>query len=384
MLETLRGVGAEAQLLAAHSSSRKRFVFREGKLCAVPMSPTALLQTPLLTARGKLRLLAEPFIRRGESGGESVAAFLGRRIGDEAVANLVSPFLTGVYAGDERELGAEAVFPSLVEAEREGGSIVRGMLKRRFRGSQPRGLRGSYSSVEGLGPFVRGLAEGLAEPAALESRVTGIRRDGDAWLVFVSGPAGELRLRASRVVLAVSADQASEILSGVNTELSESLAAIHYAPIVSVPLGVDPREIREKIEGFGFLVPREAGAKLLGCLYMSQLFPSRAPAGRELLQCLLGGVRWPEAAGAPDDVIAKHIHEDLDRILGLRGETQMLGIARWPRAIPQPRRDHMTRLEHIRSQVARLPGLALAGSYLNGVGVPDSFESGLRAARELA
>ncbi len=117
---------------------------------------------------------------------------------------------------------------------------------------------------------------------------------------------------------------------------------------------------------------------------MSQLFPSRAPEGRELLQCLLGGMRWPEAVDSAEDTLAKQIHEDLDCILGLRGEAQLLGVTRWRRAIPQPRRDHMTRLEYIRSQIARLPGLALAGSYLNGVGVSDSFESGLRAARDLA
>ncbi|HEY8494866.1 MAG TPA: protoporphyrinogen oxidase, partial [Myxococcota bacterium] len=127
-LAFLRAAGLEARLLAASPASRERFLLRAGRLVPVPLSPLALATTPLLSARGKLRLLAEPFVRRGDPTGESVAEFTARRLGREALEALVGPFLTGVYAGDERELGAEAVFPSLVDAERRSGSIVRGLL----------------------------------------------------------------------------------------------------------------------------------------------------------------------------------------------------------------------------------------------------------------
>ncbi len=383
MLEFLRTLGADRQLLAASPASRLRFIFNGDQLVRVPASPAALLGTSLLTARGKLRLLAEPFIRRGNAAEESVAEFIGRRLGAEAVTGLVGPFLTGVYAGDERELGAAAVFPSWVESERSCGSLALGLLAGMLRPRRSRGLRGSHSAVEGLGPYARSLADRLIEPVALENRVTGIRRDADGWLVLISGPAGERRLRAARVVLAVPADQAAEILRGVSTELAEILEAIEFASVVGVPLGVDPNQVREKIEGFGFLVPRQAAVQTLGCLYMSQLFPTRAPAGREMLQCILGGERWPEAIDLPDDVIVKQLHSDLDRSLGLREEPRTLAVTRWRRAIPQPRRNHITQMARIRNRLAELPGLALAGGYLAGIGVSDAFESGLRAARDL-
>jgi oxygen-dependent protoporphyrinogen oxidase len=383
MLEFLRTLGADQQLLAARPASRRRFIYTGDELVQVPASPAALLRTPLLTARGKLRLLAEPFIRRGNAAEESVAEFIGRRFGGEAVTGLIGPFLTGVYAGDERELGAAAVFPMLVELERSCGSIALGGLRQLFRSGRSRGLRGTYSAVEGLGPFARGLAERLVEPAALESRVTGIRRDADGWMVLISGPAGERRLLTERVVLAVPADQAAEILRGVSSELAGILEAIEYAPVVGVPLGVDPDQVRENIEGFGFLVPRQAAVPTLGCLFMSQLFPARAPAGRELLQCLLGGGRWPEAVDLPDDAIVKQVHSDLDRILGLREAPRTLAVTRWRRAIPQPQRNHMAQMARIRSRLAELPGLALAGAYLGGISVSDSLASGLRAARDL-
>ena len=118
MLAALREHGLDDGLLRAEPESNRRFIVSEGELVAVPMSPLAFLRTPLLTAGGKLRLLAEPFVRRRRGAEESVAEFAGRRLGAQAVENLIGPFLTGVYAGDERELGAEAVFGSLVELER--------------------------------------------------------------------------------------------------------------------------------------------------------------------------------------------------------------------------------------------------------------------------
>jgi oxygen-dependent protoporphyrinogen oxidase len=383
MLDFIRTLGAEKSLLAAQPASRLRSIYDAGRLLPVPMSPLALLRTPLLSAGGKLRLLAEPFIRRANAGDESVAEFMGRRLGKQVVEGLVGPFLTGVYAGDEHQLGAEAVFPSLVEMERRCGSIVFGALAGLFR-RRPRGLRGSYSAAEGLGPFARALAERLVEPVALENRVTAVRRDGDRWLVRTSGPAGESRVRARRVVLSVPADQAAEILRGVSSDLADDLAAIEYAPIVGIPLGVDPSAVREKIEGFGFLVPRRAELKLLGCLYMSRLFPSRAPAGRELLQCLVGGMRWPEAFDMPDDEIVKRVCADLDQILGLREEPRVLAVTRWRQAIPQPKRDHVARIARVRKQLAEFPNIALAGAYLGGISVSDACESGLIAAREVS
>jgi oxygen-dependent protoporphyrinogen oxidase len=384
MLEFLRRMDADGELLAAKPAARKHCLYRDGSLVRVPDSPWALARTPLLSGGAKLRMLAEPFVRRGEADHESVAEFVTRRLGGEVVSGLAGPFLTGVYAGDESELGAEAVFPTLVDYERRSGSIVGGALGAFLQRGRARGLRGSHSALNGLGPFARHLAERLVEPPVLESRVTGVRRDGEGWLVFITGPGGEQRLHASQVVIAAPAPQAAEILRGIDTDLSAALEAIEYAPMVSMSIGVDPDAIREPIDGLGFLVPRQPDVALLGCLYMSQLFPGRAPEGRELLQCMIGGVRWPEAVDLPDDQLQQRVYDDLDRILGLRESPQSLTATRWRRAIPQPRRDHCQRVAEIRRRVRAWPGLALAGAYLDGVGVSDSLASGLGAAREFA
>ncbi len=383
MLGALRELGFESALRRAEPESRRRFLYREGALVPVPMSLLAFARTPLLSVGGKLRLLAEPLIRRGDPSDESVAEFAGRRLGRQVVTNLVGPFLTGIYAGDEDRLGADAVFGTLTALERSHRSLAIGLVGSALHRRAERGLPGSYSTAEGLGPFARHLAERLREPPALDSHVREIRREGGRWRVSVSGPGGERILAARCVVVATPAHEATRLLRGASGEVADALAGIAYAPIVSVPLGVESASAREPIEGFGFLVPRDAGLTLLGCLFMSRLFPGRAPEGHELLQCLVGGVRWPDAIDAPDDVILDHLYDDLERSLGLAGEAQSLGLARWPRAIPQPGRDHVRRIRGIREQLASPPGLALAGGYLDGVSVSDTFASGIRAAVEV-
>ncbi len=379
----LRETGIDGALLRASPASRLRFLLRGGRLVPVPMSPLAFARTPLLSARAKWRLLREPLVPRGEAQGESVAEFAARRLGPEVVSALVGPFLTGVYAGDERELGAEAVFPSLVELERRHGSIFRGALVRSLRGGAERGLPGSYSTADGLGGLAARLAAPLGERLLLGLRAVEIRREGGAWRADLAGPGGERTLRAHGLVIATPARQAAELLRAVDAEAAAAIGGIGYAPIAAVALGVESGQVREPVRGFGFLVPRDEGARLLGCLYMSQLFPGRAPEGWELLHCMLGGRRWPEVVDCPDDVLLDELYADLERALGLRSAGKLLAVYRWPRAVPQPGRDHPRRIAGIRKRLAAQPERALAGAYLDGVSAMDSLVSGLTAAHGL-
>jgi oxygen-dependent protoporphyrinogen oxidase len=384
MLDGLRRHSLESALVKAEPASRLRYVVREGELVPVPLSPVALARTPLLTARGKLRVLTEPLRRRRDGRDETVAEFVTRRLGHQVVSGLVGPFLTGVYAGDEAELGAEAVFGQLVDFERRYGSIALGGLVSGLLRRGSRGLRGSYAATHGLGPFARSMAERLNEPPAVGATVRELRREGSAWHLSVSSAAGDTSIRAERVVLAVPAYAAALLLRGIDARAGELADGVSYAPIVTLPIGVARKALRREVRGFGFLAPRDAGLSILGCLYMSQLFPGRAPKEHELLHCMLGGTRWPEVADEPEDWLLQRALADLDQVLGLDGEAQNLGVCRWPRAIPQPGRDHVRRIRELRARVSALPGLAIAGSWVDGISVPDTFASGLRAARDLS
>jgi oxygen-dependent protoporphyrinogen oxidase len=379
MLDFLAKRGLQGGLLRAAPASHKRFVYRAGRMVRVPDSLWRIAGTPLLSRRAKLRALTEPLRRRGKSDAESVAEFIGRRLGREVSSSLVGPFLTGVYAGDEEQLGASAVFPRWVDRERRFGSLALGGLFGLLRRGE-RGLRGSYATEQGFGPFARRLAETLIDPPALGTRVAWIARDGARWHVDLTSPSGDLALSAARVVVAAPAYAAADVLRGIDGDIAAALEGIAYAPIVVAPVGIEAGRTREPLEGFGFLVPREESMGLLGCLFMSQLFPGRAPSGHELLHCMLGGVRWPEAVHLPDAEIQARLSEDLSRTLGIADPPAALGFVRWPRAVPQPARDHRARIRWLTEQQRDLPGLALAGSYVAGVSVSDALASGVVAA----
>ncbi len=380
-LTFLRAAGLEALALPAAPASRERFLLRGGRLVPVPMGPLALARTPLLSARGKLRLLAEPFVRRGDPSGESVAEFATRRLGPEVVSALLGPFLTGVYAGDETRLGAEAVFPSLVAAERRSGSIARGLLASAFDRGRPRGRAGSWSTADGLQGLIEALATPLGPALRLSSKVSEIRFEDGVYYIEIEGQSSVL---SGAVVVALPAPVSAPLLASLDPEAARELAAIEYAPVASVSFGVDPGALRERVRGFGFLVPRGEGDALLGCLFLSELYPGRAPAGRQLVTLLAGGTRRPDLLGEPDDRLRAMLLRELDAALGLRGDPTPLGVVRWPRAVPQPGRHHGRTVASARARLARFPRLALAGASFDGVAFGDALASGAAAAARLA
>jgi oxygen-dependent protoporphyrinogen oxidase len=224
------------------------------------------------------------------------------------------------------------------------------------------------------------LADSLGEPVRLGTRVARLVVEDTRWRAELRSAAGDEVVSARRVIVATPAPAASELLSLVAPEAAGSLAGIAYAPVVALGLGVDPAQVREPIEGFGFIVPRSAARKLLGCLFMSRIFAGRAPPGRELLHCMLGGARWPEVYDRSDEEIVARAVEDVDAALGLRAEPRTVTLTRWQQAIPQPGTDHVRRIAEIERRVRDLPGLTLAGSYLAGVSVADTLATGVRAA----
>lgn len=382
MDEFAREQGLSPLLLKALPASGERFLVRGGRLLAVPMGFVAFGRTPLLTRGGKLRLLAEPFVRGGDASGESVAEFATRRFGGEARDALIAPFLTGVYAGDEHQLGAEAVFPSLVAAERRSGSVVRGLLAQAFRGG-PKARAGTWSGAAGISSLTDALAAPLGDALRLSARASAIAFEDGAYRVEIETESGAQTLRSKALVLALPADPASRLLGALDAEAAKALGSIESAPVASVALSVASRATRVPVRGFGYLVPRGEGEVLLGCLFSSRLFAGRAPAGRELLTLLAAGRRKPAAIGWSDDQLLAALLAEVDAVLGLREAPRVLSITRWPRAVAQPGRDHPRLVEGARARLARFPRLALAGAHLDGVAFGEALASGARAARQV-
>jgi len=239
--------------------------------------------------------------------------------------------------------------------------------------------------VDGRGPggLVALLAEPLGAALRLRARVSRIVFEAGAHRPELEGGCGSDTLRARTQVLALPAAEAGALLAGLDPEAGREAAALGYAPVASVSLGLAAGATREPLRGFGFLVPRGEGEALLGCLFASVLFPGRAPAGHALLTLLAGGARRPEALAQPEDRLVAGLLAELDRALGLRGEPTFVCVTRWARAVPQPGREHPRRVTRVRARLARLPRLVLAGAAWDGVAFGDALASGAAAAARL-
>ncbi len=380
----LREHGLASRLQKAEPASSERFLVRAGQLVPVPMGLVAFARTPLLTRGGKLRLLAEPFQPAGDPTGESVAEFTKRRLGCEARDGLVAPFLTGVYAGDENQLGAEAVFPTLVAAERRSGSIVRGLLANALRGAGSKGSwGGTWSTANGISGLTDALAVPLDGSLRLCARASKVAFEDGSYRIEVEAESGSRTIRCRGLVLALPAQPAAELLGALDRDAADAIGAVESAPVASVALSIARDATRVPLRGFGYLVPRGEGVLLLGCLFSSQLFAGRAPAGRELVTLLAGGMRKPDAIDWSDERLVAALLAEIEPVLGLREAPRVLAITRWPRAVAQPGRDHPRLVAGVRARLARFPRLALVGSHLDGVAFGEALASGARAAQSV-
>lgn len=368
----------EGDRVRASPAVSKRFVVRDGRPVPLPSSPPGLLRSPLFSPRAKLRLLREPFIRRGPED-ESLAAFVRRRLGREVLDYAVNPFVAGVFAGDPERLSARHAFPMLTALEAEHGSLLRGLIARRRRSSGPPAPPMlPYSFREGMQTLPDTLAESLGDTLRLNAPVQGLRREGGRFILEIGGTSPHEHT-ADAVVLAVPPHRLPAIHFEAGVDLAP-LLAVTYPPVAVLAVGFRQQDVAHPLDGFGMLVPAREPFRLLGCLFSSTLFPGRAPEGHVLLTCFLGGARYPEDALLSEAQQVARVTADLQLLLGVRGEPAFVHRQVWPRAIPQYELGYDAVLDTIASLEAAWPGLHLAGNYLSGISVGEAFASGYAAA----
>lgn len=346
-----------------------RYVDFGGRLHPLPTSPAALLGTRLLSARGKLRLLREPFVPRGDPSKESVRAFFARRLGTEVADRLVEPFVSGIWAGRSDALAAAHAFPALVSAETEFGSLTRGGLAALRRLASSRASRsGLLSFRSGLEALPRRIAEELGSRVRFGAGVDSVQRAGKRWVLSAAGEDVEV----DAVCLAAPAGAAARLLRELDPEAAAALADIPHPPLVVLHVGLrGPIPLR----GFGHLVVPQPGRRILGAVWSSNLFPDRAPEGSSLITVFLGGARDPAAIELSDADLLVAATRDLDATFAARTELEPILVTRYPQALPQYDFAHGERLAHLARAERELPGLTLLGNYRGGVSVGDVVRS---------
>lgn len=368
-LDSLRcGLGPEV---------RYRYLTGTDGLHRISTHPLGFLLSNYLSPGARLRVLAEPAIPRRDSAiEESVAGFWSRRFGPEFAERIIDPLTGGLFAGCARELSMSAVFPRLIEMEREHGSITLAMLKSRRAGAKMPGRR-LYSWRDGIATLPQALAKRLGPALRTGVAVRRIRATPSGFRIE-AGAAGCLAARA--IVLATQPHVAAGLLEGLDAPAAEAAGAIAAPPLAVVFLGYRRGQVDHPLDGLGYLTPARAGRALSGTLFCSTMFPGRAPEGHVALAAYIGGARAPEAAlAAPEDLIAAARTEFRD-LLGATGDPVVARVRRWPRGLPQYQLGHGVRIAALNGLETRRPGLFVTGNYLAGPAVGTCVDKAVEAA----
>lgn len=400
-LDLCRRLGLEPELIGTNPDCRRSFVLRRGRVLPIPegfqlMAPARLmpfLASPVISPLGKLRLACDLLLPRGAGRrDESLASFVIRRFGREALEALAQPLVAGIYTAEPEALSLRATMPRFLEMERDHRSIILALLRARRKAgaAQLSGVSGARYSLfmtlrDGLQTLV-GKLESLLPPGTLRlgAPVASIASTGaDGMLVVTTASGG--RLPADDVVLALPAPAAAPLLRDADARLADLLAAIPYGTSITVSLGYRRADVPHPLDGFGIVIPRSEKRSLIACSFSSVKFAGRAPEGTVLLRAFASG-RSAGADGAAADhgrieALARH---DLREILGITASPIMARTCIWPRAMAQYGVGHLDVVSGIEERLALLPGLALAGNGLHGVGIPDCVRSGERAAEAIA
>ena len=420
-----RELGLGDSIIGSNDPQRRTYILHRGRLVPLPdglmfLVPTRLwpvVTTPLLPLRSKLAMAAELFAspssgNLNQGTDESVASFVRRHFGDAMLENIADPLLAGVYGGDSGALSVRSVLPRFWEMERKHGSLTRATLhamrQRRKAaansngptqldsagtGAAPRGALPLFMTLrDGLEQLTGKLAEHLDESRIhLGKRVAGIQA-APAGLGTMDAPRrsryqifcdGGGTFEADAIILAMPTHECSRLLSSLHSTLGGLLAEIPYSSSMTISLAYGEGAREHLPPGFGYLVPRKENRRMLACTFVHRKFNHRAPEGKALLRCFLGGSRDAEVLKLPDENVVALVRQELKEILNFSFEPLFCRIHRWPASMAQYPVGHAERIRKIQSRLAELPGIYLAGNAYSGIGISDCIRTGKAAANQV-
>ncbi|MFL6229302.1 MAG: protoporphyrinogen oxidase [Pyrinomonadaceae bacterium] len=410
-------IGLESRLIGTNDAHRRAFIVRGGRLRPVPegfqlLAPSRLLPfatSEIVSWRGKARIALEMFVPRGRGDSdESLAAFVRRRFGREALERIAQPLVGGIYTADPEQLSLRATMPRFIEMERAAGSVTRAMLKARRRakskqrengaggdgGDPARGTSGARYSLfltfdEGVQVITDRLAALLPrESVRLDTRVEQMTFDERSrrWHLRLGGKPGTTAgetLTADGVCLALPAYAAAALLRDTDAALASELDAIPYASTATVNLAFRRTDVAHPLDGFGFVVPFVERRTTLACTFSSVKFAGRAPDAHVLLRAFVGGALQPDMFALDDAAMTAAVLRDLRELIGITSAPLFAHVERWPRSMAQYTVGHIPRVARIRERLTYFPTLQLAGNAYEGAGLPDCIRTGWRAADEI-
>ena len=397
-LDLVRRLRREDQLLTTTPTADRAYVatadgiqpLPRGFSLMLPADVDAVLASPILSAAGKQRFLQEQQLPpRDCSVDESLESFAVGRFGREVFERLIQPLAGGIYTADPKTLSMRATMQRFIDMEQQFGSLIaagKAKAKKELVSAEASGARyGLFRAPKGgMGCLVDWMVDAV-ERADLRTNqmVTSIKKKGAGWRVATV----EGVIDADAVVVATGAAVAGRLLGNLDSTLTESLESITAASSAIVVLALDQKQFQSSLGkdfgGYGIICPHVLGRQAIACSFSSNKFSNRAPDGKVIVRCFIGGALQADLVDRPDAELLAIAMTELRQWLGLEGEAEWSKVYRWRNCMPQYTLGHLDRVSQIEECVSQQKGLELAGNSYRGVGVPACIESGTQAARRL-
>jgi protoporphyrinogen/coproporphyrinogen III oxidase len=383
----LSDLGIEHEFIAGNPKA-KRYILREGRLRRVPFGPIEFLTSDLVGPATKFRLVKEAFTSTSPpTEEETLATFVSRKFGDEILQNLVDPIISTVFFADAYKMGMQSAFPALVEWERNHGSVVRGAFRARSKNNNSMKVTDSLPSLGSLQSGMSRLPERMAQELRDEIHYgetvqsMSLRRaevEGRArWVIRLASGA---QCEAEHVVVALPAHEAAKTLESSLPALAGHLRGIEYASMCGVSNVYERKDVRNALDGFGFMVPRNEGLRTICTFWNSSQFPNRAPQDKVLVTNF---VRSEPDAAPGEHVIMRAVASENAAVLGIAGEPLAQFYWEQPQALPQYNLGHRDRISAIEQELLGAPGLHLTGNYFRGRAIGDCADLAFHVAETL-
>ncbi len=375
-------------LETAKEEAKKRLIWKGTHFREIPSSLLGGVTTPLFKFSDKLRLLGEPFRKRGTNPNESVADLVRRRMGKSFLKYAVDPFLSGVYAGDPETLITRYALPKLYNLEQNYGSFIGGAIKKAKLPKTDRdklATKQVFSAVGGLESIVKAMVTKIGKDYlftnALHTTVNPLTK---GWSVTFEQNNQEITIHSKQVVTATGSYSLADILPFISKDDIHQLTNLTYAPVVQVSVGVKNTD-GLTFNAFGGLVPSCEKRDVLGILYPSACFNNRAPKEGALFSFFIGGVKRRELTELSDQELEKLVIKNFHEMLHFPTTKQpdLIRIFRHKLAIPQYEINSGERFKTIELLENTFKGLYISGNIKGGIGMADRIKQGVETAKRI-
>jgi protoporphyrinogen/coproporphyrinogen III oxidase len=372
-------LGMLDQIVDPGSETSGIYVLDHASLHPIPVSPTKFFTTPLLTLRGKLRMLAEPFHpARRDDEDESLADFVRRRLGGEALEKFVGPVLGGIYNTDPEHQSILVSAPIMREMEKDGGLFIGGtrrMLRTRKQraGKKPRFINFKH----GMQALTDELARQLTGDLRLNAQVQAVTKAGGQYRVTLQDGTS---LLADGIIMTTLANQTAGMLPSISAEASRRLGELRQHNIGTLSLVYRESDIPAQPVVSGLMIPRREKRKIDAVTFTSRKMPARSAAGYAVVRVFIGGGA-PEMVEHTDEQLLGEVKRELADLLNIRAEPLTWTAFRWQAGFPQAEVGHLQRVAEIENLLPA--NIALAGSSYRGIAVPDCIRQGRAAAEKI-